>query len=811
MSWYYPREIRTSLRVAVQSGVIALPFCVAAHAATPSQAGEAPADSGGPALEEVVVTAQKRTQRLQDVPVAVTAVSGEALQNRQITDTNDLTQIVPSLTYQQGNNPSNSTFRIRGLGTALFGQGTESDVSVVLDGVVLARQAEGFTDLADIERVEVLRGPQGTLFGKNATAGLINVVTAAPSKELSGSTSFTVAQDNEYRVNETLAGPLSDTLSGRLTSYYNYVGGYIDNLTRDDEANGYHSWGARGKLEWDATERLKLLFTASYNQENAECCQSTLIRSDNAALTQLSAPAVPRPYNTEVVSNLPVSYNTKEQLYSLNTGYDVGFGTVTSITAYQHYAFTNNVDFDGLNTPVPIFTGPSFAQFDVNGGPIALGEFSEELRMASSGENRLNYVAGVYFDSLGLDRAFSRRLAQCPAGNPKNAGLTLGADCPAPAYASGGHTAHLSSKSYAAFGQLDYGLIGGLKAIAGLRVQHDTQSVHGHRTGLPLVAGDAPLFGAIDGTVSTSDSGVSGRTGLQYQFDKNAQVYATYSRGFKGKGLDTEVTANFVTQQPVRPETVNSYEVGFKGVAWNHRFETNVALFLADYTNLQIQANRSDPASGNFVFVQTNAGASRSKGAEFEANWLPLDNLTVGMSADYVDASINANGLNCPLQYQAAAVAVPVGGAQPYNTCFKQALAAGGFAAPTQNVRGGSLPLSPKWQFSLHPRYEWKMGGYMAFADVNVAYQGSEIFAVEQNPLLRQGAYTIVDASIGLHPQLRGFFLTFFVKNLFDRHFYTSMGTNSLLTTAALTPDNLTGFMPKNAFRYVGGTIGYSF
>jgi iron complex outermembrane recepter protein len=148
---------------------------------TTALAGALPAaaqDGPGETIAEIVVTAQKREERLQDVPLAVTAVSGEALLNRQINDTSNLVQAVPSLTFQQGNNPTNTSFRIRGIGTSLFGQGVESSVSVVLDGVVTARGSQSFTDLADVERVEVLRGPQGTLFGKNATAGVINVVTA---------------------------------------------------------------------------------------------------------------------------------------------------------------------------------------------------------------------------------------------------------------------------------------------------------------------------------------------------------------------------------------------------------------------------------------------------------------------------------------------------------------------------------------------------------------------------------------------------------------------------------------------------------
>src|SRR5262245_53075043 len=193
-------------------------------------------------LEDVIVTAQKREQRQQDVPLAVTAVTGATLENQQINDTINLVKAVPSLTFQAGNNPSNNSFRIRGVGTSLFSLGVEPSVSVVVDGVVQSRQSQNFTDFADIERVEVLRGPQGTLFGKNATAGVINIITARPTRDLLIKSSLTAAQDDEYRASGTLSGPITDTLRARLNVFYNDVGGYHTNA-----ANGRDEGDSKGK------------------------------------------------------------------------------------------------------------------------------------------------------------------------------------------------------------------------------------------------------------------------------------------------------------------------------------------------------------------------------------------------------------------------------------------------------------------------------------------------------------------------------------------------------------------------------------
>ena len=282
-----------SITFTAMSSALALAVALAAPAAAQEAevavAQDAPAaapeDSG-----EIIVTAQKRAERLLDIPLAVTAVSADTLADRQISDTNSLVQAVPSLTFQQGANPTNTSFRIRGIGTSLFGQGTESSVSTVVDGVVAVRQAQGFSDLADIERVEILRGPQGTLFGKNASAGVISVTTARPSRDLTASADFTIAEHDEYRARGTISGLLSDTLRARVTGYYNDVRGITRNIGTNRWVNGSRGWGVRGKLEWDATENLNLLLSAEYRKTDADCCGSTLISIVNPVLQTLVGP-----------------------------------------------------------------------------------------------------------------------------------------------------------------------------------------------------------------------------------------------------------------------------------------------------------------------------------------------------------------------------------------------------------------------------------------------------------------------------------------------------------------------------------------
>lgn len=779
-------------------------------------------DNEGADQSVIIVTSQKREERLQDVPLAVTAVSGDALAEQNITETTALTRIAPSLTYTQGNNPSNSTFRIRGIGTAVFGQGTETSVATVIDGVVLARQAQGFTDLGDIERVEVLRGPQGTLFGKNATAGVINIVTRRPSAELTGRVGATVAGMGEYHLNGGLSGPLSDNIGFRVSGYYNDDAGYIFNHATNSKVNGYETYGFNGKLEFELGD-LNLLAGASYYHNVADCCVQVAIRTVNSDLARLQNPVVAGPDNDEVNTNLGIYSFTESQIYSLEANYDLGAATITSISAIQRFKSDNNFDVDGLNTSVPIYMGgngtaPSYGQFDVNGGPFDLNQFTQELRIGSNGDNVLNYVVGVFYSDLGLNRSFVRRIVSCPTSLVANQGLAIGAVCPSPTGSSGSHQARLDGSHVAAFGQVDYEVSEGLTLIGGLRIQHEKLSASGSQNAAPLVVGDTPMFSGAtltSGTTTTSDDAITGRAGVQYDFS-DGQAYATYTRGYKGQSLGTEFNQTFNNNPVVAPENVNAYEVGIKGTTADGLLRYALAAFQADYTNLQVQANRSDNATGNFLFVVTNAGKARTRGIEFESTLMPTDNFSVDFNVTYIEGRFDADGLACPLANRVGTPLITVGQAAPFNTCVRvQSLNGSGAtvtSGPTQFVRDGVLPNTPEWRIGVSPRYEQDLGDdFSLFVDLNLNYQSEVTYSLEQDPGLVQGDYFLANLTLGVRPQDRGFSASVFIKNLFDQRYYGTVGTGTSLTSQSLTPGNLTAFRPKDSFRYLGASIGYTF
>ncbi|MGC4028117.1 MAG: TonB-dependent receptor [Steroidobacteraceae bacterium] len=766
-------------------------------------------------VDEILVTAQKRSERLQDVPVAVTVVTSEQLTDEQVNDTYALVKSVPALTFQQGNNPANSSLRIRGVGTTTFGQGVEPAVSVVIDGVVAARQMQGLSDLADIERIEVLRGPQGTLFGKNATAGVLNVVTAAPTASFYASSEVTVAQHDEYRVKGTVSGPLSETFRARLSAYYNDVGGHEYNVTTGSDYGGNKGHGVRGKLAWNPTDVLDLTLSVDHGRTEADCCRRLIIATNNPDLAALYAPVVPSPKNRSVADNARSGFVDEQQIYSLQGNLDLGAVTATSITAYQVFKNAAYQDIDGLNTPTPIYVGGNsgafFGQFDMNDAKTDLKNFTQELRVASNASDAVDYVAGVFYSNLDLRRTVEQRRAYCTTG-------VLGQPC-APATVSNqsqGVFGDLTNTNMAAFGQVGMKIAGGLKIIGGLRIQRETLKLVGNRIA-PLVSGDIALGGTApnSGTSRTSDSAISGKAGLQYEFSRNAQTYASYTRGYKGQGFETDIGANFISQEPIRPENVNAYEIGFKGQTSGGALRFGAALFLADYTDLQIQANRSDPTNGTLVFETTNAGSARTQGIELEATARPTQQFSVSGSVSYTDAHMNVDGLNCPIQSRGAAPTLTSD--FPVNTCFRSRLpnTAGVLVTsdPMQNIRNGDLVASPKWRIMVAPRVDLPISSGLAlFTQARLSYISEQQYTVEQDPLTVQGSYTLLDASVGIRSINSGFTLTFYAKNLLNQNYFSTLSRSQFMNTpTARNAFDQYATFNKDSRRYFGATAAFKF
>lgn len=817
--------MRLALKALLSTSCAALALTCSATEAAAQATSPAPNDAadGQESQEasptEIVVTAQRRQERLQDVPLAVSALSAEEIQNSRIENVQDLEERVPSLTFTQSTNEQNSSLRIRGVGTALFGTGFEPSVSIVLDGVVLARQGQGFVDLIDLERVEVLRGPQGTLFGKNATAGVINITTRRPTSTLELFGDVTVAEQDEYRVRASVSGPLAGSLQGRLTGFYSDVGGHIRNVASGEKINGVESYGARGQLEFDPVDALNLLLIADYRKSESTCCQYQSRFIGNPVFLARIAPVVPSEENNEVNVNGFVGGGTEQWGLSLTGAYDLGPATLTSITAYRTWDFSNNQDVDGTNNPVP-FLG--LTQLDLNGGTTDIRQISQEVRLDSDGRNMLDYTLGLYYFGLEIDRYFARRIGACvPSALPplnQNIGLAPGSVCRAPIYTSFDFTSNIENVHYAAFGQLTWNITDQLSLIGGLRYQYEKQDARGNRPGNALFPGDLDLIPTTpntpfppnvnplspllpsQGSASVDDTALTGRAGVQYRFSDRAQVYATYTRGYKGRAFDTEITSNFTTLRALEPETVNAYELGTRFFTADRRINVSAALFRSEYDNLQVQGFDRDAAA----FRPVNAGNSTVRGAEIEFGLRPGGGLTFGGGLTVLDAKTDIPGIACfPGQ---TSITQPAGGTRQANVCYRETQPNGALVV-SQDVVGGDIPNSPDTRMTLTGRWERDLTTlpFGFFVQGNLLVQDKVIFAADQDPLTRQSGYAIVDASVGLMSDDERWTLTFFVENLLDQNYVSAIARDPL------SPVSTIHWRPKDAERYFGASLRLNF
>src|SRR5882672_3018060 len=327
-----------------------------------------------PAIEEMVVTAQKRTENVQDVPLAVSVVSGAELERISALGIADLSEVIPSVTFNTGRELRDSSIRIRGIGTDVFAGGIEPSVSTVIDGVVLAQQGSFFNDLGDLQRVEVLRGPQGTLFGKNSSAGVIAFITKNPNFEgLEAGSSVLVARDSEYRVNGVISAPLSPSTAFRLAAFYRQNDGVVKDALTGSTYNDVEAYGFRGKLQWRATDSVDLLLSVDGQRFDSNCCALPIRVASTNPMVPSTGIAV-GPLN-DVVALGGSNVFAKQENYgaSLTANAGVGEYSLTYIGSVREW--TAEGDFDVDNTPAHIVT----SNFNTNDAK----QMSHELRMVS--------------------------------------------------------------------------------------------------------------------------------------------------------------------------------------------------------------------------------------------------------------------------------------------------------------------------------------------------------------------------------------------------------------------------------------------
>ncbi|MCS5584779.1 MAG: TonB-dependent receptor, partial [Pseudomonadales bacterium] len=464
-------------------------------------------------IEEIIVTATKRAENVQDVPVAISVIDAETIDALGIDSYTDITKISPSLTISRGEWATNSSFNIRGIGTNVFSINIEPSVSIIVDDVPLVRSAQAFSDLSDVQHIEVLRGPQSTLFGKSASAGLVSITTKPPGDKLSGRIRVSATDDDETAVSANISGPLSDSVGFRLSGYdKDRTDGHIDNIANGSEVNGGESSGIRGKLVWDINDSTTASLSVEHNESETSCCHRSFrdVPASANFLGAIPGSAVlggltPDKDNDEVAVNDPTNTESESDSVALRFETDWRehqFLSITSLTEWD-YDVTTDVDGTDFNL-LAAFTGGALNGGISQGGGFELESLSHEFRLVSPASDDFEYIIGLYYSDIQYDRDFAR----------------------GPIFAAN-WLAKSGAKSVAMFAQGTWSVNEQTKITAGLRlnreeISHDFDNL---LTGLRFTGDD-------------SESAVPGKISLQHYVNDDVMWFATYSSGYKGQGFD---------------------------------------------------------------------------------------------------------------------------------------------------------------------------------------------------------------------------------------------------------------------------------
>lgn len=724
--------LRRSLLLAATSLSLAAPAL--------AQTGAAPDAS---ADAEIIVTATKRAQNLQDVAAAITVVGGEAIDNRGEGTVEALRELVPALNLKASQTGLDSSVFLRGVGTINFSIAAEPSVAFVIDGVVQARAGEAFSELYDVERVEVLRGPQGTLFGKNASAGVINITTRKPRDTFSAQVDLSYFTEEEYRARVGVDVPLGPNVRARVTGSYGWYDGYLKNLTTGDTVNGYERWGVRGIVQADVSDALELTLIADYRRAKDDCCTEIIGEPPTgAAAGALNGVRFKGPATREIRQNFLTSTGEKSWGVSLQADLDLGsIGTLTSITAYRDWRNKGTRDGDWLDQP---FVG--VAQLH-DFGPQPSDTFTQEVRVA--GGDRLQYVLGGFFYQANAERTFQRDVITCSASTlpPVTGGARPCSTAPGVStltFPTSVATFGSELTNWAIFGDLTFAIFERVRLLGGFRYTHDLVKAYHDRTPSPIPGPGVRTDGSGYRLRTTNDD-FSIKAGAQMDLGVGDMAYFTYTQGYKGPAFNVFFNQNPQQLNVIEAETADAYELGLKLQGLDGALIVNTALFYAKYKNFQ--ANNFDTLGGVVITRLTNAGDISTRGVEVDFLIRPADNFSVTGGVAFTDAQIDE-------------FRVPPG------------------SPPTADTRKGEqLPFAPKFKGNVGVSWtaitESLPFNIVPAASLNfVSDQVSDLQNAQpaRQQLTIDGYFTI-DASVALVDKDDRWRLTFIGRNLTDENF----------------------------------------
>ena len=756
-------KIKTSSRAPVQRRLAAA-VALATLAQVPVAA---PVYAQGAQLEEVLVTARQRSESVQDIPVSVSVMSGDEIAAMNLTTSNQLAQQTPNVVMVQGNfGLAAPIISIRGITNSNFTATSNSPVAFYADDVVInSIQTQGFA-LYDIDRVEMLRGPQGTLFGRNSTSGAISVHSTMPTEDLSGYARVGAGDSDMRRVEAAISGSLVESaLLGRLSGVYNERDGLVRNTDLGQDEGEVDNYSVRGILQFTAIESLDATLKVQYAEGDGDSVVFHNSYGDNPYTQEIERGGEQEDYE-RIQLDLPSRYEELNATQvSLKLDYQLGDAmTLTSITGYMEHDFEHANDDDATSSP--ILHESSDTDQD---------QFTQEIRL-NYVHDRMDWVVGAFYLDEDVDTwaAFENSHIFNIQGFPGRFG------------SAGGNESGL--ESWAVFSHLKYDLSDRWGLSAGVRYSEDERDLDLIVAGATSVIGEGPYgfirmednvpldpvtFEPVDwDTVQENKSWdeVSGDLGVQYHASDDVMLYAGYARGFKGGSFNTlVVSADDVVD--VDPEIVDSFELGIKSQWRDNTLQLNAAAFYYDYQDFQAFEYVTVGFQVNSILFSIDE--AESYGAEVELSWLPMENLGIDLGLGYTSTEVNDIG------------EAPFG---------------------VEVSEGNEFRNAPEWNFNGAIYYVWQLPGtglnLTPMADFFYVDEYYSSFANE--PESTAGDYWIFNAHLRLADNAERYSLTAWVENMFDDE-----------ALSGRFPANLPGygsdFATAGPMRTYGVTLAYNF
>lgn len=722
-----------------------------------TQAAASPADTSSAdtaGLVDIVVTARRQKESAQDVPISLTSISADALRQGQFARVEDMNQFSPSLNIVMPT-PGNTSFSIRGIGANPGAIGLSSSAATFLDGVYLGKLGMSGVDLIDLQQVDVLRGPQGTLFGKNTTAGILDIKTALPSFAWSGIGQVGLGNLGYQQYQAAITGPLSDTLAFRLTGYRSLRNGFVHDSTTGDDYSDQGRWGLRGQLLFKPAGNFTLRIIADYHRE-----------IDSAATAVLTSyGATPAAYQAKLAAigatvaidpnGGTTTMDTAPQVRSTNKGvsgeinWGLGHGlNLTSITAWRQWDYFTSVDVD-LTDRFVVRVGTNF---------LRNKQLTQEVRLATAPDKPVSAIVGAFYYNQNAEQdsrtTYGPDAAAYLTGVPNALLPVFALRVPAVAALIPYNNSRWDVwttpqvRSYALFGQTVWHVTPRLNLTGGLRETYERETMSVRRD-TPISTATGQSVAALAGNAypltvvpPVGNWSTSWLASADYALAHAVRAYALVSHGAKAAGINSTLpTALGLQSLIVQPETATNYELGIKSRFAHNRIQMNLSVFNTDISDYQANYSVTVPGTTTTVSIITNVGKVRTRGVELDATAVPVRGLTLGLNGSYNEAVFVSypNG-PCPVEVIGQAIC---------------------------DLSGKPVPQAPKWIANATISYRTDLGGgVVGVVGGNYAWRSSRYGYIDDSAYTRIPGTGLLNADIGIELADGRYQLSLWGKNL---------------------------------------------